>query len=1323
MAPRRSRAKRLHLLGVDRRLVAQPSPANRVAVASPAVPPPGATAPAAKPPTCVEPPLAACVKPEATSVEPGATAVAETPAAAAAAPDSTPASTLRTVEHTTEAQVLADVKAAPVATSASAAPAGKALTTAASVSAVPSVQSARAAISAHRRRLRAKRHATAALARKAKHHRNISAPQQAISLSKLFQPSAPARTSEMASTAAAGAPATEAAVKPISVAAQPNITQADFTASELTEPAAPTDVAPLPAPAPITIPHRATISRIPKKRKFFAELDDSVTAPTAEATPLAASSKRHLLTSDAAVAPRGAVEAGTAALPAREAPPHAPPVTPAAVVEEVTEKTSAVADDLPAPAAARRMATHRISKKPARGATGNPTNSSGTLLPAETTLEATLAAAAAASVTKKAPVFNAATLTMPETSAVPTPPVVAAPLVELPQRSAPSTPPLTAPEMTSAATVASMGRATMSRISKKRKRFFAELDDPPASDATLPIQETLTVPADLSAAVTLNDTGTAATIAVVEPTAPTVEAAAAPPAAAVAVAEAVLAKPTATQGMVRRRSRRRGRLPPRTAVEEALTATEKLPSESTASTLATPIAEATLAAVTESVQGAEVAAPAESAGETVATTEAVPPVEAVAPPAAVRKRGHSKPQSSKVKRLTAAAIRRRELAAYNRIPKRFRPPVAPRLVFPTPATEQEGATALTDASAATSVVGAVEVTETPQPAAVSTAQTESVKAVPEMCTERKTTAAVEAIADPPAAEASQPPPGASTAWGAAAAELAECLTETTKSTALPTASVEEQRLVGHGRGAPKSRRMRMTPSPKKRFFTTLEEVPTANLSRVEAAAVTETTAAAVEVQPAVPQSHADVAAIHSSLQVAGDDTMVDADLTAVAEETAAPQSALNTGSEAASATAAVEEASTEAPQPMADQQPTATTSAEETPFEAVNAFCIGDAAPASEAAAAHAQPPAPAQRKVIRFTNVRDMLKAIRKAKQAGKRGSAKKRLCGKSSLPLLATTVTDAVDEVVSAEASSSAAEATPSAEEVGAEIGAPPPHEVEAMTAVAKTDAPAATEQQTVGEAAPAAEVEVEMNVEATTTTATPEVTEACSTAPVNKEAVQSPETQPCAEFLMSPAQAAVAAPAEDLPPVASSSPSPARRQAAKQKIKKHAKLAAARLNKHPTYTVSAAIPLATDYTPAETMDAPLVEAVHSAAEPFAPPAEEASAATLVRHASLMLPSGRVVMESFTDDEMVLRRTTLDDSWDVGLRFDWQERTLTISSFPTFEEADKRAAHPFVQRFKSRPRWLLMEVNEASAAHMKRALDSMNRSLTARFVFRHLR
>ncbi|KAI5688015.1 hypothetical protein MNV84_06397 [Leishmania braziliensis] len=1322
MAPRRSRAKRLHLLGVDRRHVAQPSPANRVAVASPAVPPPGATAPAAKPPTCVEPPLAACVKPEATSAEPGATAAAETPAAAA--PDSTPASTLRTVEHTTEAQVLADVKAAPVATSASAVPAGKALTTAASVSAVPSVQSARAAISAHRRRLRAKRHATAALARKAKHHRNISAPQQAISFSKLFQPSAPARTSEMASTAAAGAPATEAAVKPISVAAQPNITQANFTASELTEPTAATEVAPLPAPAPITIPHRATISRIPKKRKFFAELDDSVTVPAAEATPLA-SSKRHLLTSDAAVAPRGAVEAGTAALPAREAPPLAPPVTPAAVVEEVTEKTSAVADDLPPPAAARRMATHRISKKPARGATGNPTNSSGALLPAETTLEATLAAAAA--VTKKAPVFNAATLTMPETSAVPTPPVVGAPLVELPQRSAPSSPPLTAPEMTSAATVASMGRATMSRISKKRKRFFAELDDPPASDATLPIQETLTVPADPSAAVTLNDTGTAATIAVVEPTAPTaptVEAAAVPPAAAVAVAEAVLAKPTATQGMVRRRSRRRGRLPPRTAVEEALTATEKPPSESTASTLATPIAEATLAAVTESVQGAEVAAPAESAGETVATTEAVPPVEAVAPPAAVRKRGHSKPQSSKVKRLTAAAIRRRELAAYNRIPKRFRPPVAPRRVFPTPATEQEGATALTDASAATSVVEAVEVTETPQPAAVSTAQTESVKAVPEMCTERKTTAAVEAIADPPAAEASQPPPGASTAWGTAAVEPAECLTETTKSTALPTASVEEQRLVGHGRGAPKSRRMRMTPSPKKRFFTALEEVPTANLARVEAAAVvTETTAAAGEVQPAVPQSHAGVAAIHSSLQVAGDDTMVGADLTAVAEETATPQSALNTGSEAASATAAVEEASTEAPQPMAEQQPTATTSAEETPFEAVDAFCIGDAAPASEAAAAHAQPPAPAQRKVIRFTNVRDMLKAIRKAKQAGKRGSAKKRLYGKSSLPHLATTVTDAIDEVVSAEASSSAAEATPSAEEVGAEIGAPPPHEVEAMTAVAKTDAPAATEQQTVGEAAPAAEVEEEMNVEATTTTATPEVTEACSTAPVNKEAVQSPETQPCAEFLMSPAQAAVAAPAEDLPPVASSSPSPARRQAAKQKIKKHAKLAAARLNKHQTYTVSAAIPLATDYTPAETMDAPLVEAVHSAAEPFAPPAEEASAATLVRHAALMLPSGRVVMESFTDDEMVLRRTTLDDSWDVGLRFDWQERTLTISSFPTFEEADKRAAHPFVQRFKSRPRWLLMEVNEASAAHMKRALDSMNRSLTARFVFRHLR
>ncbi|CBZ29336.1 kinetoplast-associated protein-like protein [Leishmania mexicana MHOM/GT/2001/U1103] len=1277
MAPRRSRAKRLHLPGAARCLAAQPSVTPHVAVASPVAPPPAATAPAAKPPRSVEPPVAACVQPAATFMVPPATVarapvVEETPAAPT--PNSTPASTVRTREHTAEVQCPPDVTPVSVAATASAVPTGEAMPPAAPVSAAPSMNSPRAGISAHRRRLRAKRRAAAALARKAKHHGNtISAPQQTVSPSTSPQPPSPAAPPETVPVATVEAPEAAAAVEPTSVAAAPNVAQGGSAASELKEPAAATVMSSPPASTPTTTPHRSTISRIPKKRKFFAELDHGVAQPAAEATPQPAFSERHL---------RGSVTAADA-LPRSEVPSAVPPVTPTTAVEEVTKKTAAVVEAVHAPAAARRMVTHRISKMHAKGAAAKLKHSSGNLVSAETTLEA--APAVIASVTGKAPALNASTLTVPEKPAAPTAPPVAAPSGEPPQRSASLTPQSTAPHVTSAAAVTPSGRATISRIAKKRKHFFAELEEPPAS-----------------AAAALNGTGATTTTAGAEPTAPTVEAVVAPPLAAVAAADVVATKATATRAMARRRSMKRGKLPPQTAVAEAPSSADALSSEATAPTPATPTVEATSAPLPEAVQGAKVAAPAESVGEAVTTADAGRPVETPTPPAAQRKLSTAK---KKVKRLTAAAIRRREMAAYNRIPKRFRPPVVPRSVFSPPAAAPESTPAPTDPPAATAVVEAVEVNEAPQPA--------------EMRAEGQAAAAVETIVEAPAVEVAPPPPGASTASAAAAVEPEVPLTETTTSAVLFTAPAEEQCLVGQAPAATKSMKVRIAQSIRKRFFTALEDVPAP--SPTEAAA-TETAAAAAEAQAAVPQARAAVQAIESSPQVAVDGTTVDAELAAAADEAVAPKSTLDPESKAGSATSAVEAASTEAPQPMADHQPTEITSAEETSFEVVKALRTGGVGLASESVAVHTDTPALPQRKVVRVTNVRDMLKAIRKAKQAGKRGCSKKRLSHKPLSQHLSTAVTGAVDETVNAEASSTAAEANLPAEVVDAGIHAALQKEAEAVTVVEETETPSATEQQTVVQAQ-AAEVEAETYAESTTTMATPEVTEARSTESVDKEAVQPPEALQHAEMLVSPAQAAVTAPVKDFLPHAFSSPSPARRQAARQKIKKHAKLAAARLNKRQTYTVSAAAPLAAAHASAEAMDAPLVEAVHAAAEPPVPPAEEASAATLVRRSALVLPSGNVVVESFTDDEMVLRRMALDDSWDVGLRFDWQERTLAISSFPTFEETDKRSAHPFVDRFKSKPRWLLKEVNETSAAHMRKALDSMNRSLTARFVFRHWR
>ncbi|KAG5472171.1 hypothetical protein CUR178_02847 [Leishmania enriettii] len=1313
MAPRRSRVKRLRLPSATQRLEVQPPANPHVCVAPPVAPSPSATAPAAKPPTSLEPPVAASVQPVATSAGPEATVaqgqpVGETPEMSTR--NSTPASTGHLTEHAAEGpEARATVVPAHVAADAAAAPAGEAMPPAAL-----SLPSARSAISAHRRRLRAKRRAAAALSRKAKHHRNtICAAHQNISPPTSSQSPVPAPAPETAPVAAVETPVAE----PISVVAERTSAQVGATASHLTSPPAATaEVPSRVAPAPIATAHRSTISRIPKKRKFFAELNAGAAGRAAAAPSKIVTSEKSPVSSDPAAAPSVRVESAVGALPVNNAPSSALPVTPTTAGEEASKKTSAASDALPAPATARRMATHRISKKHPNGAAAELRSSGSNLVFAEAIPEAAEAVTTAATV--KAPPFDAAAHCTPETSAVPTAPVAAALSEERPQRVASLTPESAAPEVTAAAAVAPSRRAVMSSTSKKRKRFFVELDEPPVSGAAPSIQEASTTPAVAGTAVALGDTDAAAARAAEEPTAPTVEVAPIPPAAAVGVAGEVATKVTATQAMTRRRSMKSKRLPPQAAVPTAATV---LPSEITTPTPATPTAEVTSASVTEADQATQVAAPAESSGKVAKTVEAASPVEAVTSPAAQRKLHCSKTQSStkKPRRLTAAAIRRRELAAYNRIPKRFRPPLAPRSVFSRAAAEPEDTPAPTDAPAFTAAVEAAEATEVLQPAEVSATQTESFEDTPEMPTEAKKLASVEAGEEAKAVEEMQTPPGISSASAAAAVQLAVVVTDTAESAIPFTAATEEPRRMSPGQMATKSTKRRMTMPLHKRFFTAPEEVLAANLTEV---AATEMTLASMEAQPAAPQPHAVKEEVESLPQVTGSDRIVDAEPTVVEVEAVTRQSALSAESEAASSTAAMEEALTEESQLMADHQPMAV---EETASEVVAELREGSASLGSASSEVQAQAPALTQKKVVRFTNVRDMLKAIRKAKRAGKQGHAKKRIHGTPSSQRLTTAIADASDGVPSANASSVAAEERVPAGVDDAGVVSVLQAEAEAVASVEGTEALSATKRPTVVGAqtveVSSATMETDMTVEATT--ATPEVTEAFSAAAVDEEVVHPLEALPRAEVHVSPPQAEDSATVKDLLPHAFSSPSPARRQAAKQKIKKHAKLAAARLSKLQTYTVSAASSLAAPSAPTDTMGSPLMKAVDAAAEPTVPPAEEAPAAALASRAALVLPSGNVVMESFTDDEMVLRRTALDDGWDVGLRFDWQERTLAISSFPTFEGADGRAAHPFVQRFKSKPRWLLKEVNETSAAHMKRALDSMNRSLTARFVFRHLR
>ncbi|KAH8610805.1 hypothetical protein ERJ75_001039600 [Trypanosoma vivax] len=112
--------------------------------------------------------------------------------------------------------------------------------------------------------------------------------------------------------------------------------------------------------------------------------------------------------------------------------------------------------------------------------------------------------------------------------------------------------------------------------------------------------------------------------------------------------------------------------------------------------------------------------------------------------------------------------------------------------------------------------------------------------------------------------------------------------------------------------------------------------------------------------------------------------------------------------------------------------------------------------------------------------------------------------------------------------------------------------------------------------------------------------------------------------------------------------------------------------------------------------------------------------SEATLLADA-LTFPSGNVTIEQFDDKELLVRRRSLQDPWDVGLRFDWTAKTLAIGSFPTYDSMDTRCLHPFVKKYQSRPVWFLEEVNGTKANNIREVTKILKKSLSARFVFKN--
>lgn len=164
--------------------------------------------------------------------------------------------------------------------------------------------------------------------------------------------------------------------------------------------------------------------------------------------------------------------------------------------------------------------------------------------------------------------------------------------------------------------------------------------------------------------------------------------------------------------------------------------------------------------------------------------------------------------------------------------------------------------------------------------------------------------------------------------------------------------------------------------------------------------------------------------------------------------------------------------------------------------------------------------------------------------------------------------------------------------------------------------------------------------------------------------------------------------------------------RRLSARKRIKRHGRLAAERREQRGTASPAAPQP------PSATMDPPLVPSTPTM--PSVSTGVESSAA-------LTLPNGHVVVESLTEGQMELTRDHLDRAWDVGLRYDWNMRTLALT-LPPFKPHDPRLQHPYLQLFGSKPAWFLKEVNGVDASQMREVMEAMKKTLRAQFIFKRV-
>ncbi|SCU65245.1 kinetoplast-associated protein, putative [Trypanosoma equiperdum] len=176
--------------------------------------------------------------------------------------------------------------------------------------------------------------------------------------------------------------------------------------------------------------------------------------------------------------------------------------------------------------------------------------------------------------------------------------------------------------------------------------------------------------------------------------------------------------------------------------------------------------------------------------------------------------------------------------------------------------------------------------------------------------------------------------------------------------------------------------------------------------------------------------------------------------------------------------------------------------------------------------------------------------------------------------------------------------------------------------------------------------------------------------------------------------------------------------RRERAKKKLERYRKQALAR-NQRPAWRESDAAAAAAAAVAQGAADVPFVPTRGNTILPSEARAASTSEEELIAGA-LTFPNSNVAIEKFDENQLVVRRQSLDDPWDIGLRFDWTIKTLAIGSLPTYRLTDPRRMHPFMRMYQSKPVWFLEEVNGTKANNIREVMEVLKKSLLAKFVFR---